>query len=513
YTFTDRGPKLTEAGERAGEQAFGGSLTDSQRADIEQALRARWQIKDTHYLVENGQILVYDELTGSVQPGRRFNGELHAFVEAKEGLTIHATQRAVDAKSMRDFLTYFDRVDGMTGTAALDGMPRLLRQLYGLRVVKIPAPKSNLRWDGTKNYASIDAKLNAAAADIAQAHQSGQPVLVVSEPLRESEQLAGKLGDEHGVHGNAHNARVGPRQRQGFTISIGGRRFQVTMSTNMGGRGTDIRLGGDRGHFADNGNLDETNPNRVPNDFDIEKQRVLALGGLRVVITDEAPLDATHVQKVARAARQSDPGSAVKYRSLEDRLLYEHADPIEHHRLLEKYRGRTDQISDKAIDKLFKQAKRNARRQLFRQVRHIAEHPEDAETVTVATTERASADTAETGAETGTDAEAGERAKRLDDASTEVDQRGDELSDAQQRLGDTEQTATDPAGIFQAAAEVRAAEQRLNQALAGYRAVVGEVVPGYGASGSTWTVPSEQLGVTSQAAARADQLAHSGDYQ
>lgn len=98
YTLGERGPKLTEAGERAREQAFGGPLTDSQRADIEQALRARWQIKDKHYLVENSQILVYDELTGSVQPGRRFNGELHAFVEAKEGLTIHATQRAVDMR-------------------------------------------------------------------------------------------------------------------------------------------------------------------------------------------------------------------------------------------------------------------------------------------------------------------------------------------------------------------------------------------------------------------------------
>jgi preprotein translocase subunit SecA len=298
----DRDVELTEAGIERVEQVLGcGSLHDEKNyrvlTELNCALHAQVLLRrDVDYLVADGRIGLIDELTGRVVPDRHWPDGLQAAIEAKEGIERRPDGRILGSMTLQHFLRGYPRLCGMTGTAQAAAVE--LRDLYGLGVVVVPTHRPMIRIDRADVlFSRRDAKEGALVEEIARVHAAGRPVLVGTVSVEESERLAARLRAA-GVGCEVLNAKNDAAEAR--IVAAAGGWGAVTISTNMAGRGTDIRLGG---------------PDEA------ERDRVAALGGLYVIGTNRHESRRVDLQLRGRAGRQGDPGESRFFISLEDDLL------------------------------------------------------------------------------------------------------------------------------------------------------------------------------------------------
>jgi preprotein translocase subunit SecA len=265
--------------------------------EVNQALHARALLRrDVDYIVRDGRIELVDEFTGRVMDDRRWPDGLQAAIEAKEGLSIRPGGRILGSITLQHFLKHYPRISGMTATARTAAEE--LENFYGLNVVPIPPNRPCVREDMPDViFTHKDAKRSALIAEIRRANAAGRPVLVGTSSVEESESMASRLS-EAGIVCRVLNAKNDEAEAE--IVAEAGAIGAVTISTNMAGRGTDIRLGGAR---------------------EKERERVVALGGLYVIGTNRHESRRIDDQLRGRAGRQGDPGTSRFFVSLEDDLM------------------------------------------------------------------------------------------------------------------------------------------------------------------------------------------------
>ena len=270
---------------------------------VENALTAHVQKKrDIEYVVQNGEVVIVDEFTGRLQPGRRWSDGLHQAVEAKEGLRIQRESVTYATITLQNYFRMYHKLAGMTGTAATEADE--FYKIYRLEVAVVPTnlPMARLGHPDLV-FQTGEARWRAVVEDIVEMHDTGRPVLVGTTSIEASEELSERL-KHRGVLHQVLNAKN--HEHEASIISQAGRIGGVTVSTNMAGRGTDIILGGSDTDRAD---------------WQEEHERVVELGGLHVLGTEHHDARRIDNQLRGRSGRQGDPGSAQFYISLEDELM------------------------------------------------------------------------------------------------------------------------------------------------------------------------------------------------
>ncbi len=266
---------------------------------LESALKAKVLfLKDRDYTVKNGEILIIDEFTGRILPGRRWSAGLHQAVEAKEGVTVRPESITMATITFQNYFRMYKKLAGMTGTALTSAEE--FDKVYKLEVVAIPSHKPTTRQDfADKVFKSEAGKFTAVIKEIEELHKKGQPILVGTRSVERNEYL-GKLLEVRGIPHNILNAKN--HEREGEIVAQAGKRGAVTIATNMAGRGVDIILGGN------------------PADPE-QSRRVCELGGLHVIGTERHDARRIDNQLRGRSGRQGDPGSTQFFVSLEDDLM------------------------------------------------------------------------------------------------------------------------------------------------------------------------------------------------
>ncbi|HEX7196080.1 MAG TPA: preprotein translocase subunit SecA [Candidatus Limnocylindria bacterium] len=298
---------------------------------LEQALKAQvlYQ-KDRDYVVKDGEVIIVDEFTGRLMPGRRWSEGLHQAVEAKEGVAVRNEQRTLATVTFQNYFRMYDKLAGMTGTAETEAEE--FSKIYGLEVVVIPTNREMIRADyADLIYAKQSGKWNAVIDEIEEEHNKGRPVLVGTISVEVSETL-GELLKRRGIKHNVLNAKL--HEREAEIVAQAGRSGAVTIATNMAGRGTDILLGGNPEVLAADllhkrgTNVIEATPEQYADALAEaerlcaeDKEKVLAAGGLHIVGTERHESRRIDNQLRGRAGRQGDPGSSRFYLSLEDDLM------------------------------------------------------------------------------------------------------------------------------------------------------------------------------------------------
>ncbi len=298
-----------------------------------QALKAKELfIKDTDYVVKNGEVMIVDEFTGRLMEGRRWSDGLHQAVEAKEHVKIQDETQTLASITFQNLFRLYPKLSGMTGTAMTEEAE--FGKIYNLEVTVIPTNKKDIRINYPDViYKTEVAKFNAVVNDIIEQHEKGRPVLVGTISIEKSEYLS-KLLKKKGIPHNVLNAKY--HEKEAYIIAQAGRVGAVTIATNMAGRGTDILLGGNAEYLAkdmlDNKGVNiETDPDyeskkeealaearKITQD---EHEKVVEVGGLHVIGTERHESRRIDNQLRGRAARQGDPGSTRFFLSLEDNLM------------------------------------------------------------------------------------------------------------------------------------------------------------------------------------------------
>jgi preprotein translocase subunit SecA len=341
---------LTEAGHDLVEQLMlesgllreGESLYDPTNIrlmhHLNAALRAHAIYKrDVEYIVRGGEVIIVDEFTGRTMPGRRWSDGLHQAVEAKEGVKVRAENQTVASITFQNYFRLYKKLSGMTGTADTEA-PEFL-QIYGLEVVVIPTHRPMIRKDNPDYvYLTQSDKFKAIIEDIEDCVKRDQPVLVGTTSIETSELLSGVL-KEHGIAHDVLNAKQ--HEREAHIVENAGMPARVTIATNMAGRGTDIKLGGNfeaeleaAQKEAGEAGLDEVTAARLRADWQERHNKVLAAGGLHIVGTERHESRRIDNQLRGRSGRQGDPGSSRFYLSMEDNLMRIFGDPNRTKRLL-----------------------------------------------------------------------------------------------------------------------------------------------------------------------------------
>ena len=298
---------------------------------LEQALKAQvlYQ-RDRDYVVKDGEVVIVDEFTGRLMPGRRWSEGLHQAVEAKEGVAVRSEQRTLATVTFQNYFRMYDKLAGMTGTAETEAEE--FAKIYGLEVVVIPTNREMIRADyADLVYASQKAKWDAVVEEIAEEHEKGRPVLVGTISVEISEML-GDLLKRRGIKHNVLNAKF--HEREAEIIAQAGRSGAVTIATNMAGRGTDILLGGNPEVLAADllhkkgTSVLEASPEEYADALAeaericaADKEKVVAAGGLHILGTERHEARRIDNQLRGRAGRQGDPGSSRFYLSLQDDLM------------------------------------------------------------------------------------------------------------------------------------------------------------------------------------------------
>jgi preprotein translocase subunit SecA len=266
---------------------------------LESALKAKALfLKDRDYTVKNGEILIIDEFTGRILPGRRWSAGLHQAVEAKEGVMVKPESITIATITFQNYFRMYKKLSGMTGTAVTSAEE--FDKVYKLEVVVIPTNKSIARQDfSDKVFKSENGKFTAVVKEIEELNKKGQPILVGTRSVERNEYL-GRMLEAKGISHNILNAKN--HEREGEIVAQAGRRGAVTIATNMAGRGVDIVLGG----------------NPVNSE---EAQKVKELGGLHVMGTERHDARRIDNQLRGRSGRQGDPGTTQFFVSLEDDLM------------------------------------------------------------------------------------------------------------------------------------------------------------------------------------------------
>ena len=343
---------LTDSGVEKAERFFAvENLSDIDNLElnhyINNALKANFiMFKDENYIVKDGEVIIVDEFTGRLMPGRRFNDGLHQAIEAKEGVEIKDENKTLATITFQNYFRLYNKLSGMTGTAKTEEGE--FRTIYNLDVVTIPSNLTNKRKDEADIvYTTYAGKIKAIVEEIKRLNEIGRPVLVGTITIEKSEEISKALKREKIKHVvlNAKN-----HEQESAIVAQAGRKGVVTIATNMAGRGTDILLGGNAEFMAKKKMQDEkftdeeisyaTAFNNVDDEklikareryhelykefkaqTDKEKEEVVALGGLHIIGTERHESRRIDNQLRGRAARQGDPGSSVFFLSLEDDLL------------------------------------------------------------------------------------------------------------------------------------------------------------------------------------------------
>ncbi len=288
---------------------------------VQQALRAHKMFqRDVDYIVKNGQVIIVDEFTGRMMPGRRYSDGLHQALEAKEGVPIQAENQTLASITFQNYFRLYDKLAGMTGTAATEAGE--FAEIYGLEVVSIPTHRPMIRKDEDDEvYRTAEEKYRAIIKEIEDAHRRGQPVLVGTVSIEKSELLSSML-QKKGIPHKVLNARYHEQEAQ--IIAQAGRIGAVTIATNMAGRGTDIQLGGNAEMRIRDELGEDPDPEaaeRIRREVAEEHDRVVAAGGLYVIGTERHESRRIDNQLRGRSGRQGDPGRSKFFLSLEDDLM------------------------------------------------------------------------------------------------------------------------------------------------------------------------------------------------
>ena len=343
---------LTQKGIKKAEEAFGlENFNDLENSTlvhhVNQALRAYGIMKkDIDYIVKDGEVLIVDEFTGRIMYGRRYNNGLHQAIEAKEGVKIADESKTLATITFQNYFRMYDKLSGMTGTAMTEEAE--FEEIYNLDVISIPTNKPMIRKDlNDAIYKNEKAKFNAIVQSVKESHEKGQPVLIGTVSIEKSEKLSNILKKE-GIKHEVLNAKY--HEKEAEIIAQAGKFGAVTIATNMAGRGTDIMLGGNSEYLA----KQEMRKNKIPenlieesntyyetDDQEIlrarekfnelekkydeeikeEKEKVLAVGGLKIIGTERHESRRIDNQLRGRSGRQGDPGESRFYLSLDDDLM------------------------------------------------------------------------------------------------------------------------------------------------------------------------------------------------
>ncbi|GAB4282731.1 MAG: preprotein translocase subunit SecA [Coriobacteriia bacterium] len=298
---------------------------------LQQALKAQFLFKkDVDYVVKEGEVIIVDEFTGRLMYGRRYSEGLHQAIEAKEKQHVREENQTLATITLQNYFRMYDKLAGMTGTAVTEDQE--FREIYNLPVVVIPTNRPMIRDDRDDLiYRTIDAKFNAVVDDILERHAKGQPTLVGTISIENSEHLS-RLLQKRGVEHNVLNAKH--HEMEAHIIAQAGRKGAITIATNMAGRGTDIILGGNPEFLAEEILRDRgvqpqeaTEEQRAQALADAERicaeehKEVVAAGGLAVIGTERHDSRRIDNQLRGRSGRQGDPGLSQFYLSLEDDLM------------------------------------------------------------------------------------------------------------------------------------------------------------------------------------------------
>ena len=275
--------------------------------------------KDVDYIVANNEVIIVDEFTGRIMPGRRWSEGLHQAIEAKEHVTINSENQTLASITFQNYFRLYEKLSGMTGTADTEAFE--LNKIYGLEVVVIPTHRPMIRKDlGDVVYLTTDEKYIAVANDIKDCVSRGQPVLVGTTSIENSERLSALL-KKQGIKHEVLNAKQHEREAQ--IIEQAGMPGAVTIATNMAGRGTDIVLGGnlDAELRAIGEDASDDEQEKVRGAWLDRHNQVLATGGLHVIGSERHESRRIDNQLRGRSGRQGDPGSTRFYLSLQDDLM------------------------------------------------------------------------------------------------------------------------------------------------------------------------------------------------
>lgn len=298
---------------------------------LQQALKAEYMFhRDQQYVVIDGEVKIVDEFTGRIMEGRRYSEGLHQAIEAKENVQVREENQTLATITLQNYFLMYDKLSGMTGTAMTEDAE--FREVYHVPVQVIPPNRPVKREDlDDLVYRTIDAKFEAVVKDVEERHQNGQPVLVGTVSIDNSERIS-RILSKRGIKHNVLNAKFHEREAQ--IIAQAGREGAVTIATNMAGRGTDILLGGNPDVMAEdilrNQGIDPTEATQEQKEAArkeakeicaTEREAVTAAGGLCVIGTERHESRRIDNQLRGRSGRQGDPGQTQFYLSLEDDLM------------------------------------------------------------------------------------------------------------------------------------------------------------------------------------------------
>ncbi|MCR5150382.1 MAG: preprotein translocase subunit SecA, partial [Clostridiales bacterium] len=343
---------LTKSGIAKAEKFFNlENLMDAENMTIQhhinQAIKANGVMKrDVDYVVRDNQVLIVDEFTGRIMLGRRYNEGLHQAIEAKEGVNVEHESKTLATITFQNYFRLYKKLSGMTGTAMTEEGE--FNQIYSLDVIAIPTNKEMIRTDYPDVvYKTVNAKYNAVINQIAECHEKGQPVLVGTVSIEKSEVLSSML-KKRGIKHNVLNAKYHDKEAE--IVAQAGKEGSVTIATNMAGRGTDIKLGGNSEYlatselrrmgyteeliaeatgFAETDNEEILEARRTYAELEKkydeqikpEAERVKQAGGLFIIGTERHESRRIDNQLRGRSGRQGDPGASRFYLSLEDDLM------------------------------------------------------------------------------------------------------------------------------------------------------------------------------------------------
>ncbi len=275
--------------------------------------------RDVDYIVRDGEVVIVDQFTGRTMPGRRWSEGLHQAIEAREGVEVKSENQTLASITFQNYFRLYSKLAGMTGTA--DTEAREFKQIYDLEVMPIPTHKPMIREDRADLvFLDETSKYDAIVADIDDCVARGQPVLVGTTSIDNSERLSAEL-TKRGIEHNVLNAKQHEREAQ--IIADAGRPGNVTIATNMAGRGTDIVLGGNLdSELAEHGDdLDAARRQEIVDAWQARHDAVIAAGGLHIIGTERHESRRIDNQLRGRSGRQGDPGASRFYLSLEDPLM------------------------------------------------------------------------------------------------------------------------------------------------------------------------------------------------
>lgn len=328
--FTEEGTEKLENLLRAAGLLKGESLYDVENVAIvhhvNNALKAhRLFQKDKDYIVRNGEIVIIDEFTGRMMPGRRYSEGLHQALEAKEHVAIQPENQTLASVTFQNYFRLYKKLSGMTGTALTEAEE--FGNIYGLEVTEIPTNLPVIRKDEDDEvYRTVEEKYKAIVKEIKEARAKGQPTLVGTTSIEKSEQLADRLRKEGFKDFEVLNARH--HEREAAIVAQAGKPGAITIATNMAGRGTDIKLGGNAEMRIEDelgdmpaGPEREAREKEIIADVERLKDKALAAGGLYVLATERHESRRIDNQLRGRSGRQGDPGRSKFFLSLQDDLM------------------------------------------------------------------------------------------------------------------------------------------------------------------------------------------------